>query len=282
MNESAPNLESAADAALALTTDPQEFEARLDARTRVPPVHVDTFLGWDEQQLAREVEDATRVLRRFAEAVVAAVENPASADEFLRALDLKAISRDHDWRAIFSTIREQHAGGVESKRAVLIKYLQYLGFRKRLIEFIRAKKRGLEGTDEMRAVGVPTRNAAGGDMRGGFVRLPLGEPVDLELRDGAKIEMMLAGHLYRLIGARPPCLLDQHGVMCFLRPGRNLVGRHPESDIGIDPDFSDISRAHLIIEWREPDRVRVQDLSSRGTHLDAATLANATPALTAD
>ena len=40
---------------------------------------------------------------------------------------------------------------------------------------------------------------------------------------------MLAGHAFRLTGARPPSIIDQNGVMYFLKEGRNMVGRHPES-----------------------------------------------------
>ena len=76
---------------------------------------------------------------------------------------------------------------------------------------------------------------------------------------------MLAGHMFRVIGATPPILVDQHGVTYFLKEGKNMVGRHPQSDVVANPDFRDISRAHLIIEWRGNHAVRVTDLSSRGT-----------------
>ena len=111
-----------------------KFEGRLAERTKVPPNKLGEFLGWSEERLKLESKTVAKVLKRFAEAVVDSMEHPDSADKFLRELDLRSISRDHDWWAIFSTIRAQEAGYEGYKRAVLIKYLQYLSFRKRLIE----------------------------------------------------------------------------------------------------------------------------------------------------
>jgi hypothetical protein len=78
---------------------------------------------------------------------------------------------------------------------------------------------------------------------------------------------MLAGHMFRVIGATPPILLDQHGVTYFLKEGKNMLGRHPQNDIVANPDFRDISRAHLLIEWQGKNAISVTDLSSRGTFI---------------
>ena len=98
-----------------------------------------------------------------------------------------------------------------------------------------------------------------------FVRLPLGESVDLELEHGHDVSVMLAAHVFRLSGDRPPVLSDQNGVSYVLKEGRNMVGRHPEGDVVADPNFNDISRAHVIIEWDGEGRLRLIDFSSRGT-----------------
>jgi len=103
----------------------QQFETRLTERTKIPPNKLGEYMSWPEDRLKRESSTVSRVLRRFAEAVVDSMENTGAADRFLQDLDLKSISRDHDWRAIFSTIRAQEAGYEGYKRAVLIKYLQY-------------------------------------------------------------------------------------------------------------------------------------------------------------
>jgi hypothetical protein len=57
-----------------------------------------------------------------------------------------------------------------------------------------------------------------------FVRLPLGESVDLELPLGPDVGIMLGAHVYRLCGDRPPTFVDQNGVTYMLKTGRNMVG----------------------------------------------------------
>jgi hypothetical protein len=250
-----------------------QFESKLAERTKVPSERLPEFFSWETDKIRRESDIVSRILKRFAEAVVDAMEEPEKADEFLRSLDLKAISRDHDWRTIFSTIRSQEIDCGEYQRAVLIKYLQYLSFRKRLLDFIMMRKQGLEETDgyETQTHHQPPGDATQADMEvlnpEEFVRLNMGETVELDYEEGENIELKLANHLFRLVGARPPCLVDQNGVMYFLRPGRNMIGRHPESDVPIDANFGHVSRAHLIIEWDGESRLSLIDLSSRGSFL---------------
>jgi hypothetical protein len=251
----------------------EQFESKLAARTKVPSERLPEFFAWEPDKIRREADVVSRILKRFAEAVVDAMEEPAKADDFLRSLDLKAISRDHDWRTIFSTIRSQETDCKEYQRAVLIKYLQYLSFRKRLLDFIVMRKQGLEETDgyETQTHYPAPADATQPQMEvlnpDEFLRLNMGENTELDYEQDEKIELKLANHLFRLLGARPPCLVDQNGVMYFLRPGRNMIGRHPESDVPIDPDFGHVSRAHLVVEWDGNSKLSLIDLSSRGTFL---------------
>ena len=266
---------------------PTEFESRLAFRTKVPAERLHEFLNWPIYKLRRESEHVSRVLKRIAEAVVNSMENPASTNAFLRDLDLKSISRDHDWRAIFSTIRAHESGYDGYKRTVLIRYLQYLSFRKRLLEYIYTRKQGFDEmdsySDELTEYPSPPPmsapdtgfNAADGPVSedglrrftGDFRRMPMGESLDIPVCKGEKLDIMLAGHLFRIIGGHPPSLIDQNGVTYFLKDGRNMVGRHPESDVPIDQNFSDVSRAHVIVEWEGADRITVIDLSSRGSFI---------------
>lgn len=259
-----------------------QFESKLAPRTKVPSARLREYFGWSTDKVRREAEIVAQIVRRFAEAVVETVDESGRADEFLRNLDLKAISRDHDWRTIFSTIRSQETDCAEYQRAVLIKYLQYLSFRKRLLDYILARKQGLLETAEMPELtlypgsgnlrhGATVFATAADDANQGaadqFVRLSMGESVDLRLEANEGIDIRLGNRDFRLMGARPPCLVDENGVMYFLRPGRNMIGRHPESDVPIDPNFGHVSRAHLIIEWESETTLRLIDLSSRGTFL---------------
>jgi hypothetical protein len=218
------------------------------------------------------------------------MEEPGSMDDFLQELDLKIISRDHDWRAIFATLRGQHGDDSDQyKRAVLIKYLQYLSFRKRLLDFIHSRKAGLEETDELSAELTRMPPPAGEEGNSsvvriglaravyaeGFDRMPLGESVEVSLADGDVLEFLLARHRFELVGGNHPYVVDRNGVTCFVKPGRNMVGRHPESDLTVDANFGDVSRAHMVLEWDGGVSFRLMDLSSRGTWLPEDTLRDA-------
>ena len=270
-----------------LQDGPTEFESRLAFRIKVPAERLHEFLSWPIYKLRRESEHDSRVLKRIAEAVVNSMENSASTNVFLRDLDLKSISRDHDWRAIFSTLRAYESGYDGYKRTVFIRYLQYLSFRKRLLEYICSRKLGFDKLDSCAdeltqpyssppPMPAPdTGSAAAGPVNenglrrlsGEFGRMPIGEALEIPVGKGEKLDIMLAGHLFRIIGGLPPSLIDQDGVTYFLKHGRNMVGRHPESDVPIDQKFSDVSRAHVIVEWQGADRITVIDLSSRGTYI---------------
>jgi hypothetical protein len=114
-----------------------DFESRLSSRTKVPAERLSDFLDRNEDKVRQEAKVVSRILKRFAGAVVQSIEKPESMDSSLVELDLKTISRAHDWRAIFSTIRGHEGEDAEQlKRAVLIKYVQYLSFCKRLLDYI--------------------------------------------------------------------------------------------------------------------------------------------------
>ena len=149
-----------------------------------------------------------------------------------------------------------------------------MSFRKRLLEFIHSRKQGLEETDAFkdftRYPAQPQRlDAPHPGASPAFARLAVGEPRSIELTAAGKADLMFGPHLFRLVGGSSPSLIDQNGVTYFVREGRNMIGRHPESDIVVDQDFGDVSRAHAILEWDGADGFALTDLSSRGTFVGA-------------
>jgi len=240
----------------------------------VPPARVATIAAWPKARLQRESRTVTRILRRFAEAVVDSMERAEAADAFLRELDLRAISRDHDWRAVFASLRSSGEGDVARKRDALVKYLQYLSHRKRLLEYVAAGCADLEETDQHSTITAlalrfePNAPPGSGERAAapeGYLRLPLAESVELELDTRHPIPLMLAAREFRLEAGPPPALIDPRGERRVLARGRNMAGRHPESEVRVDRDFSDVSRAHVVMDWDGGRVLRLIDLSSRGT-----------------
>lgn len=263
------------------------FERCLVARGKVPAGRLGEYLNWTNEQIRDEIQGVSESLREFAAAVIRSMEAPHSVQEFLGDLDLRRIVVDHDWRALFAVLRRQAAERFPFKQAALVRYLQYLSFRKRLLEYIYTRKVGLDETDAYTpaqvdgelTVEAPRPAAATGARTEGWMRLPLGESVELRLDARRSVAMRMAGHQFRLGLGDPPRLVDENGVVYFIRAGRNMVGRHPESDIVVDPGFRDISRAHLIIDWRPTELLSVMDFSSRGTYLLAGDLLRLPPGL---
>jgi hypothetical protein len=255
-----------------------DYGHQLSCRTQLPSERLSEFLGWSENEIREEARAVTRVLKRFAEAVVRSMDSPEGLDDFLGALDLKIISRDHDWRGIFAAIRDYHDNeSAEFKRTTLIKYLQYLSFRKRLLDYICSRRTGLATTGEMSApLGAGGRDAAAqGDLVGdlpGFERMPMGESVPVHLGNEEVLELVLGRNLFELVGGPHPYVVDENGVTCFVREGRNVIGRHPESDLSVDANFGNVSRAHMILDWDGGRGFTLMDLSSRGSWMRAELL----------
>jgi len=167
----------------------------------------------------------------------------------------------------------------------MIKYLQYLSFRKQLLEYIYSRRAGLEETDELSAelTHIPAYEGSFGEDQvqlsavreygsGPLDRVPLGENVECLLQADEVLPIGLARHSFELDAPTQPYLRDSNGVTYFIQKGRNVVGRHPESDIRIDPNFSSVSRAHMVLEWDGSRRFQIIDLSTRGTLLPKTVL----------
>lgn len=253
-----------------------EFRAFLEGRTKVPPQRVDEFLEWDDQVLQEAMGEVEGVLRRFAEAVADAASAPAGTRDFLRALDLKLISQDHNWRAIFATVRAQSIWSDEHRELAIKNYLEYLGFRRRLLAFIQEKRASLSETRAWYFTLTPT-GAPGeeGASRGaaaapeGFYRLPNGAPVELALPASRVLYVWLAGSRFQLVGSQPAQVITDQGesLPCFR--DRNLVGRHVSSDVVVPERYVSVSRAHLLVEWHKGGRVVLTDLSTYGTFIES-------------
>ncbi len=277
-----------------LGTSVQAFEENLSQRTKVPPERIVEFLSCSNAELEQQARVIEEVERRFAILLDRCEKEPDNLGPFMRALDPKAFSRDHDWRNLVLALSRQGAGYEIHKRVALTKYLEYLSFRKELLNFIcsRRKQPGQVGklAKEMgKALGHPTEASAASmkqtDAFGmtrvaampmasdKYVRLPDRETVRLALRSGESLQVFLASHRFEVRAqAEELKLVDERGVSHPLPAGRSSIGRHIDNDVMLDSRYQEISRFHLIIEREEPATLRLTDISSFGTFVDAARL----------
>ena len=91
------------------------------------------------------------------------------------------------------------------------------------------------------------------------------------------MEILLAGHQFRLIVEGRVYLRDLKGLDYELQPGRNVVGRHPDCEVVLPGDLRNISRAHLLVERVDESTVNLTDLSSKGTFLPADLIVSTLP-----
>ena len=268
-----PHVEAEVPALEFVLENPHDFARRLEDYTHPPEQRREQFLRWSEQELRTEARSVTELLRRFAEVVASNTSGQTVLNDFLTRLDLRIISRDHDWRAIFAVIRNHQAPNWDAlRRTTVDKYVQYLISRKRLVDYIYASRSALAKTSQLAPVQPLEYGPMAAEMElqeemPGLSRLPVAEPVSLNLEDGELLEMEMGHHRFELVGGPRPYLLSETGLSGSIRNGRNMIGRHPECDLIIDGSFSEVSRVHLILDWEGRTSFTLIDLSSRGTWL---------------
>lgn len=250
------------------------FEDSLQSRTKVPCAAALALWEVEADELESELDRTKDILARFARAVADASVTGQAVDSFLQALDLTLISQDHNWRAIFATMRHQKVWSAGHKQAAMDRYLQYLGFRRRLLGFILERRASLDDTGNWRFAAARRAPAMAGATDGEacdeYLRLPEGEPVTLDLRQGRMVPLWLADNRFLLVASQPSSLLTDKGVQLYFPRHRNLVGRHPSADVPIGGDYINVSRAHALVEWASPFTVTITDLSANGTLLRRA------------
>lgn len=262
-----------------LPQDADAFEVYLSART---DIEVQARVQLEKMHIGDlrvESGQLNQKLQAFASTIAQSVERPSSLDEFLQELDTQAISREHDWRSVFGSIKAVAVDG-SRQRGVVIKYMQFLSARKQLIDELIDNRTGVEETDVHTNVEtylalqarMRRRERQGDDSSPGsdeFVRLAVGNTVRLRAPRNGELEILLAGHQFKLIVAGPLFLRDLHGIDYELYPGRNVVGRHPDCEVVLPGDLRNVSRAHLVVERTGEDTINLTDLSSKGTFLPA-------------
>ena len=90
-----------------LGTSLQAFEENLSQRTKVPPERIVEFLSCSNAELEQQARVIEEVERRFAILLDRCEKEPDNLGPFMRALDPKAFSRDHDWRSLVLALSRQ-------------------------------------------------------------------------------------------------------------------------------------------------------------------------------
>lgn len=258
-----------------------DFGFALSSRTGVPEEKITGLMQLSDQELEEEARAIKRAAKRLIGIIANAIEDQTTVGRDLQMMDPKLFTHDHQWRAIMSGLNRQAPKFDAFKKLALVRYAQYLAARHNLTQSIYTERQhqagrstspsGDEGDDMgpqgmkdtllfelMDVMDAPETGRA-------FVRLPKGERVAIPLEAGRDLEIILSGHMFRLVSGSPPHLADENGQAYPLRAGTNIIGRDPESDVVVAPSLTDVSRKHLILEVADSTVVRLTDVSSHGT-----------------
>lgn len=259
----------------------RDFEFCLDARTEVPARKVADLLKQPVETLRREAKAIRDVEQRFMAVLTGDIQDRQALSRGMRLLDRQLFSQDYRWRSIVTALDESPEATDDFRRAVLVRYVQYLRSRQRALREAFEEHNRREQT---KAPPEPPPNPEipaalretvifdvdelipreGGPQ---LEALPRGQPVNYRAA-GRPMELHLSGHRFELAtNAMPLVLLDSLGGRYLLRDGRNFVGRDLQNDVVIDAGFRDVSRRHLVIEPLDAHLIQFTDLSSHGTHI---------------
>lgn len=262
----------------------ERFGARLAYLVKVPSVRIGEFLGSSALELEQQLAVIDDISGRLEAIRLALRQDPGQGLEAFNRLDLRIISRDHGWREILSNEELRHADGLPFLEVALEKYIEYLTFRRKLLEFILQRRAVLQADSgprqgallstlqdlskkETSAFDRPARdlNGMASDL---YRRLPGRETVRLELGEDAVLTLMLAGHVFAVSRLGEELRIrDENGLTYLLPAGSHSLGRSRRCDVMLDPNFREISRKHLVIEWDGADGLSLLDLSQLGTFI---------------
>jgi len=256
-----------------------DFDFALASRTEVPTAKITELVHLSTEELTREATSVRRVEHEFLDILSRSLKQPGSISSLLRRLDLKLFSQDHNWREMMGALIRQPKRFDDHKQLALVKYTQYLASRQDVLKEVYSHKQRETGVQENIEA-----DTAGQSFRDTLIfqipeqpleelnpsrltRLGRGENIHLPLADQQSIQVVLSRHNFTLANRQDLIFIDEQANEFKLREGRNVIGRHPESDVTIDPAYRDISRTHLMLVVHTDASVTLTDLSSHGSFI---------------
>ena len=269
------------------------FDGFCGSRVYVPSERLRELMDMSESDLALQLNMLRTSRYRLLECLLS-----VDLGTGTRFLEPRAFSKDNSWRDLISAL--QDATGPRylcraAGRVALLRYLQYLERREDSVALVLREHADSHDSHDPAWQGMATisegdraeieelaseHSGSGPEQglrppaeiesmaaSGSFKRLPRGMGVELELRPGESIKLLLSSHPCQLELRQELCFIDVSGDSHRLLKGRTSVGRDRVNEIVLDSTLRDVSRVHLVIEFYGPNRVQLFDYSSYGTYL---------------
>lgn len=262
-----------------------DFAFSLSGRAQIAANSVANLMQLAPSELRREASNIRDVERRFVDLLADALKDPGTVGRLLRGIEPNLIAEDNQWRAIMAALVDVSPGFDQYRHLALVKYMQYLAARRDIVKSIYAQRfagqeplaapepvvdGGTKSTLKIEDGAEPDTESS--QIR--FERLPRGETVTVRTPSNGGLSILLSRHKFQLFAAGEPCLTDDNGVNYPLKPGVNVIGRHPENDVVVGGWYRDVSRKHLMVDAGPSGGLRLTDLSTHGTFLPGRLLGN--------
>lgn len=262
-----------------------DFAFSLSGRTRIAADSVANLMELEPSELRREATTIRDVERRFVDLLADALKDPGAVGGLLRNVDSTMIAEDNQWREIMAAMVDGGPGFEEYQHLALVKYMQYLAARRDIVKSIYAQRVGRQepspgqepaadasARSTLRIEDESDEDTASSEIR--FQRLPRGETVHVNAPETGELAIVLSRHVFQLFVFEMPRLTDDNGVNYSLKPGVNVIGRHPDNDVVVGGWYRDVSRKHLMVDISDSMRLSLTDLSTHGTFLPGRLLDN--------
>ena len=192
---------------------------------------------------------------------------------------------ERPWPDALSAARDWRDGRAPFRRALADALLAHVGAERECLRTLLANRSrapapgsetsiDVDASMRQRLVFDPAA-IAGEDGNGvEFNRMPKGDPLEIPMRDGQALELMLAQHRFLIVSGTPWLLIDELGEDIRLKPGRNVVGRSVDCEAVVHDSYRAISRRHAVLETEGTALLRITDISSLGTFVPRGYLDN--------
>ena len=252
-----------------------DFEFALDARTTIPLERITDAINATPGELELELNAIVVAIEQISELISQSSES-GNVTKRLKAINPLIFSSDNGWRDIFFALKKDRS--VESskyKQIALAAYLQYLSNRQEMIQSIKAQP----GKDNIQKENAEAAQFRTGELELdenfdsgklgeelGMKRMPIGEPVAFEVKEGDEIALLLAHYQCKLVVKDGIKFIDNTNIEYPMAIGENNVGRGSGCKVRFVDTMQRISRLHLMIINHDDKKVELTDLSTYGTH----------------
>jgi FHA domain len=254
----------------------EDFEFALDARTAIPLEKINNTIKASLDDLQLEAKAIGVAEKKLSNLMSKAPETSSGITMRLKSIDSSIFSKDNGWRDIITGLNSNESfESCKYKQAAVKAYLQYLSNRLGMIKSIlteiekqnennqkislaQAKTGAFEVNEDLDPTLI--------DSKSGMTKLPKGKPVMIDIKQGDKIELIIARYRCKLIVGEDVIFKDSNGVKSSINIGKNKVGRGHGCSVKFSSDMHEVSRVHLIIANHNDKKLELTDLSTHGTH----------------